>query len=331
MYGNLIEVLAGLLIFSLGIPAFILQVLFPENLRSMVWKIKAVTVVPVFVLTAGYLYALYRACLGARFDTVDSADLESLIWLTFGLVAINAAFFVFLCVVPPLDAMIWLFKRRVVGAAGHRRSAYLADFVAVAEIAARKRSLAALCGDFGEILDAFLEDVDYVGSSLDRYFASLEELFLRDNVDSQHSAEEANEFLLESCRRVVLDNSEARSRDPLRLNCPDIGFAVASVQRLASKLIGGESLLSFRRTVDFLSKYPDRLCFLLLETVRRKASVEFGCCLGAVRSALKSHVVLGPVAREYLGVAIRTIEKDGSWVAAGNLAAANSMAKEEGL
>src|SRR6185295_12079216 len=116
LYGHLIEASASALIFSLGIPVFVLENIFPENLRPLVWKVKGFTIVPVVGLAFGYLYALYRACRGATSATFNAEDLHSLVWIIFFLVSLNAGFFLFLCGVRPLEAALWLFKNRVLRA-----------------------------------------------------------------------------------------------------------------------------------------------------------------------------------------------------------------------
>lgn len=314
-YGNLVEVLAGLLIFSLGIPAFILQAMFPENLRPMVWRVKRFTVVPVAALSVGYLYALFRACLGYQSEAFEASELQSVIWITFTLVIANAVYFLFLCVVPPLDAARWLFKRRVVTSNYRDKIKNFEDFVEIACLLVGKRNVAALHGDFRQILCAIVKDSDYDGSSLDRFFATIKELFIN---PGEVSGASTAEFILECCREVVRENSLAGYSDAERANCPDVALAWESVELVASMLIDSGSLLNFRRANEFLEASPERLSKILLETVERRAGLRFASCLGTFSSVMARIDNVNSTVKARLCIIYLEVDRDTSWVSDGS-------------
>jgi hypothetical protein len=313
LYGHLIETSATALIFSLGIPVFVLENIFPENLRPLVWKVKGFTIVPVVGLAFGYLYALYRACRGATSVIFNPGDLRVLVWLIFGLVVLNAIFFLFLCGVRPLEAALWLFKNRVLRAAHYKKIEYFDDFFDIMRFMAKRSGEAALEESFRQVLRSLIADSDYAGNSLDRPFACLKELFVIRST-APHSSTSV-EFILSCCREVVEVNE--RSTDPERPNCSDVALAWESAELLAISIIETGGLLEFKKATAFVDRSVERLTHVLWRTWEHKSSLKFASCVGSLSSSILRQGVVTKTAKARLLTVYSSLFHDSPWVSEG--------------
>lgn len=317
LYGHLIAVLSGSLIFSLGIPVFILQNMFPENLRTLVWRVKGFTIVPVVLVSIGYIIVLYEACREAQAAVFIPANLGRLVWLTFLLVSLTAIFFLILCAIRPLEGALWLFKRRVIRAPHYRKAEHLEDFAEIAGLLVQRKNELLVMREFERILHYFLEQPEYEGNSLDRFFAHIKELFINRTKASMITPEKV-QFLLGCCRQVVAANSPSITTDPSRPNCHDVGLAAEAAEILAIELIEYGSLFDFKRTTEFIDNSPERLSHVLWETREQESGLKFAICLATLTSSLQKAGALNPVVKARLLGIYASLENDPPWISEGS-------------
>ncbi|HEX4956330.1 MAG TPA: hypothetical protein VF017_23330 [Thermoanaerobaculia bacterium] len=173
-YPTLFEVLGTILVFNLGLPAFVLQVLIPEELRQVLFRHWRLIGRPLIVTgTFSVLVALFTL-LGALDTEPPAWHLNTTIFCTALLMVWTSGYWFFLSRNPPSQYLIERLGSRlrhdiVHGGTIHPEPEGLRDLFQVARLTGRHDPQDRFFSELGQILACVLEDKRYKGRSLEEF------------------------------------------------------------------------------------------------------------------------------------------------------------------